>query len=285
MKTLIGRRDVAARLRQKRREVSVQRFLSVLLVLAIIALIPVTGFFVLARRENNTSADVTDGRKVLKKLSTASVDEVQAILTEREELAKSALAQKERDEAVEETIRKIQSGKLTYRKVLSDLYIAGDSLMDGLRAYNILDANHLVTEVSAMLGHLEKNFDKIVDMHPPILMLHYGLNGGPGDTVRGNFISKYKKIIERFKEELPNTRIVISLIFPVKSTKQGMEYIKEYNRDLKKMCVDEGIEYLDSSPVFKGHDEFYAGDGEHLQPKVYSENWLPYVIRALEITA
>lgn len=276
-----------------------QRFFTVLLVLAIIALIPFAGYLVLSHREKTAAPSsasletnresrgfhtLADGEKALKKLAAASVDEVQAILTEREELAKNALEEKERDDAVEDTIRRIQEGELTYRKVLSDLYVAGDSLMDGLRVYGILDSNHLVTQVSARLKHLEENFDKIVAMHPPILLLHYGLNYGTGEAQ--SFANRYKGLIERFQQALPNTRIIVSLIFPVASTKQSsMGYIKDNNKALKQMCADVGVEYLDASSVFKGHDEYYGKDGEHLQKYVYSDVWLPHVIRALEITA
>ncbi|MBQ5968968.1 MAG: SGNH/GDSL hydrolase family protein [Clostridia bacterium] len=280
-----------------------QRFITVMLALALVALIPFTGFLVLSHREKTAAPSsatleaareehrdekgthtLGDGEKALKKLATASVDDVQAVLKAREEQKKNELKEQERNDAVEETIRRIQNGELSYRKVLSDLYVVGDSLMDGLRVYDILDSNHLVTKVSARLNHLEENFDKIVAMRPPILLMHYGLNYGTGEAQ--SFANRYGNLIDRLKEALPNTRLIVSLVFPVASSKQaGMGYIKDNNKALKQMCAEKNVEYLDSAPVFKGHDEYYGKDGEHLQKFVYSDVWLPHVIRVLEITA
>ena len=50
------------------------------------------------------------------------------------------------------------------------------------------------------------------------------------------------------------------------------------------MSKELGVEYLDSSSVFKGHD-FYGADGIHLSYSFYYNYWLKFIMREMEIYA
>ena len=87
---------------------------------------------------------------------------------------------------------------------------------------------------------------------------------------------------------MPNTRVVVSLLFPVDRNKAtGAEFgrIDDYNRALREMCQNANVEALDSASVFQGHNEFYGADGIHLSASFYRNYWLVYLIRELEIGA
>lgn len=188
---------------------------------------------------------------------------------------------------VQQVLNDLKNGKTTYRKVFRNVYIVGDSLMNGLEAYGILNSNHLVTQVSASLYHLDGNVNKIVKMNPPVLVLHYGINMiAVGDKHLNNFISMYSRIIKDLKKSLPDTRIIISGLFPVDrniaSSKRFGE-IDRYNKALEKMCEELGVEYLNSASVLKAHPECYGGDGIHLSKAFYDKYWLRFLIKELEI--
>ena len=228
--------------------------------------------------------DVSKGYSVIESLSGFDVKKAESNVRQ---------AQKKRDdptgkaEKVRKVLNDLKKGKTTYRKVLRDVYIVGDSLMNGLEAYDILNSNHLITQVSASLYHLDSNVKKIVKMNPPVLILHYGINMiAVGDKYLDNFISMYTRIIKELKKSLPDTRIVISGLFPVDreiaSAKRFGE-IGDYNKALKSMCKDLQVEFLNSSSVLKSHPECYGSDGIHLSKAFYDKYWLRFLIKELEI--
>ena len=244
-------------------------------------------FFVLDSYKNESSPDVQKGVEALNKLDSIDSSSVQKKIDEIEAERLQFHEASNKSKTAENTIKKIESGKLTYRKVFSNVYFAGDSLMQGLEAYQILNSNHIFAEVSASLYHLEENFKKIVSAQPKILILHYGLNMIATDELHLNiFIDQYSKIIRKLKKSLPDTRIVVSLLFPVDTsvaTAARFKKINKYNSRLIKMCTDEKIECLNSSSVFNGHKDFYGADGIHLSASFYSKYWLKHIIRELEI--
>lgn len=264
--------------------------LSLLLIIAVTAgvIYNIPGVFA----RYGSKLEQTDGNNELQQgisyvelLQKRSSDDIQKKLDEVEKARAEAAEQDEIKMSVENSIKKIESGKLSYMKVFKDVYIAGDSLVHGLKEYDIINSSHLITEVSASLYHLESNYNKIVGLKPQILILHYGLNMAEGSQERCNaFISQYTGIIGRFKKDLPETRIIISQIFPIKKgadTYVKPEYITMYNKAIVKMCKKLGTETLDSSAVFKVKD-FYEDDGIHQKAGFY-HLWLKHIMREKEI--
>lgn len=184
---------------------------------------------------------------------------------------------------INETIKKIEKGTLSYRNVFKNVCVVGDSLMNGLEVYNILNSNNLVTQVSASLSHLEQNMSRVIAMNPRVLILHYGINMiGAKQYHLDHFIDTYTSQIKTLKKALPDTRIIVSLLFPVKTSvarAERFKYVDKYNTALVKMCKSLKVEYLDSAPVLKAHQECYGGDGIHLSKLFYSQYWLKFIIK------
>lgn len=182
---------------------------------------------------------------------------------------------------IEQTLEQLKKGEISLRHIFADTFFAGDSLMNGLEIYGVLDANNLATQVSATLYHLSDNISRIVAANPAELILHYGINMISTESNQlKSFISDYEDIIEELKNKLDGTRIIISGIFPVDTTiatDASFKLIDEYNEALKKMCEEAGVEFLDSKNAFEGVD-YYGGDGIHLSSEFYSEVWLPFVV-------
>lgn len=255
------------------------------IIIALMCIYPIFNIMGLSKNEKEkANDDVSKGNEIIESLSDFDVKKAEKNVRDAQKKRNDPSANANKIKTI---LSQLKSGKTTYRKVFRNVYIVGDSLMNGLEAYDILNSNHLITQVSASLYHLDDNVSKIVKMNPPILILHYGINMiATGDAFRGNFIKMYTRIIKELKKSLPDTRIIISGIFPVDrsvATAKRFGEVANYNKALKTMCKDLGVEFLDSSSVLKAHPECYGGDGIHLSKAFYSEYWLKFLIKELEI--
>lgn len=259
------------------------------LVLLIILAYPLYNIIASGSDKSMPSANVSKGAFVLESYAGLSVEKADQKVRAAQKKREDVLNRLSANKLVEKQIRLLDKGKLSYRKVFENVYFAGDSLMNGLEAYNILNSKHLFTQVSASLYHLEGVTGTLVSIRPQVLILHYGLNMiGDRQYHVDSFISQYTKDIKVLRKKLPDTRIIVSLLFPVDTsvaTAKRFKYVSRYNDRLVRMCKELGVEYLDSTPVFKGHNEFYGADGIHLSASFYSKYWLKYIMREMEIYA
>ena len=257
----------------------------ILILVAVLSVYPVFNIVGLARDSVvPDETDLSEGRNIIETLVGFDVKKAQKNVTSAEKKRNERL---EGYKSVNQILKNLDSGKTTYRKVFKNVYIVGDSLMNGLEAYNILNSNHLITQVSASLYHLDGNVRKIIKINPPVLILHYGVNMIATDKkYLNNYIAMYTDIIEELQAALPDTRIIVSGIFPVdrdiaKAKRFGK--IDEYNKSLKEMCRKLKVEYMDSSSVLKAHPECYGSDGIHLSKAFYEKYWLRFIIKEMVI--
>ena len=265
-----------------------KKIIAAFVVLAVIAVYPTTNFFIIKSKKNTTTEDTSAGVSVLDSYAAVSVEKADKSVAEAKKKQEEILADEAIKGLIEKDIKYIKAGKLSYRKVFSNVYFAGDSLMEGLEAYSILNSNHIFAKVSASLSHLESVMPNIISVRPETLILHYGLNMiGDQQYHVDSFISQYTKDIQKLQKKLPDTRIIVSLLFPVDTsvaTANRFKYVSRYNSRLIQMSKELGVEYLDSSSVFVGHD-FYGADGIHLSYSFYHDYWLKFIMREMEIYA
>lgn len=260
-----------------------------LFLIVILALYPVRNFVSItagANAEKTTvKSEQTDGEQALIELSQYNIDKAQSNLKKANSQRASSSSPTKAEIAM--VLKQLSEGKTSYRKVLKDVYIVGDSLMNGLEAYNILNTNHLITQVSASLYHLKGNVNKIIKLKPPVLILHYGVNMiSTNKKQLNNFITMYTGLIKQIQKGSPDTRIIISGLFPVdRDVARAKRFAKidTYNEALQKMCKKLDVEFMDSSSVLKKHSECYGGDGIHLSKAFYERYWLRFVIKEMEI--
>lgn len=224
--------------------------------------------------------ETESGSSLIESLESRDAKQVQNKIDKAKKKREEESRAQDAYQALQETIDKIENGELSYIKAFRNVYIAGDSLAHGLKEYNIINSSHLITQVSASLYHLQEKYNTIVGLNPPVLILHYGLNMAEDSQARRDaFINQYTKIIKSLKKDLPNTRIIISQIFPLKKGADTLvtnESINKYNKAIVKMCKSLGVETLDSKPVFKIKD-CYAYDGIHQSAEFY-RLWLKYIM-------
>ncbi len=197
--------------------------------------------------------------------------------------AKKELAEYKESDRINAILESVDKDELSYRSIFKNTFIAGDSLMNSLELYNILNTNNLCTQVSASLYHLSDNLPAIISARPDILILHYGLNLIDGSAHQPeSFISFYTGLLSQLKDALPDTRIIVSSIFCVdtdKATAKRFQRIEEYNKALRDMCKKNGVEFLDNTPLFKDAVGYYAYDGIHLKKEFYEKVWLRYIVK------
>ena len=236
---------------------------------------------------NKTHAEKPD-TSVFEKLSAFRAADVEKIIREAEIERQKNISEDKQKKKIEDTLKNLKKGKTSLRKVFSDTMFVGDSLINGLEVYDILNNDLLITEVSATLSHLESNIGKITAANPKELILHYGLNMLWADETGTQwFIDDYTELVLELKSALPYTRIIVSSIFPVDEeivTDEIFTHIPRHNKALEKMCKDTGVEFLDSTELVESDEEYYGPDGIHFVAKFYSEKWLPFIVENKGIT-
>ncbi len=177
-------------------------------------------------------------------------------------------------------ILEIQDGN--FRAAFDDIIIAGDSIVEAISAYGILDDDQVLAEIGAHTWHLSKVTDQIVSSNPKYLILHYGENELDELEMAPYFIGRYRDCIETLKEELPDTVIFVDSIFPVQEKAYNSEpytvNIPYYNELIREMADDLDVIYIDYDPFWEALEtDYYEPDGIHPVMSFYTEEYLPYV--------
>ena len=253
-----------------------------LITAAIIVIYPLCSMITVSVSGKKASCDTQSGISVVEELDKQSVDDAQAQINKTIKKRQADASSAEVQKAIAKSIKQIKSGKKSYRQVFDNVYFMGDSLMEGLHAYNILNPSRLTTQVSASLSHLEQHMNSVINARPPVLIIHYGLNAiSTSDAQIDAFVQRYAADIRKMKKALPQTRFIISLLFPINTNKAGAPRFKavgKFNNALKKMCKSLSVEYLDSSALINANKQYYEPDGIHMKYGFYG-NWLEFIMK------
>lgn len=146
--------------------------------------------------------------------------------------------------------------------------VAGDSMAEGLTAYQILDESNVVWHRGRRIDNMNKDLEKIKELNPNYLFLTYGSNDLELWTGRtASFINAYNKTINMLKSELPGVTIIINSILPASTKKtnndQAFAYQEEFNNALKELANSLGIPFLENSPYLLNKEKPYSSDGVH----------------------
>ncbi len=173
--------------------------------------------------------------------------------------------------------------KVTFKN--KNAYVIGDSMVEGLTAYNVLDEEHAVFHRGRRIDNMEKDLPKLSNQSPSYLFLSYGSNDLELWTGRVNsFIAAYRKKLNYLKEKLPNTTIVINSILPVSkkavNKSSAFSYQELFNNELKKLANELNITFLENSVYLNEKEKPYSSDGIH--PKAfYYTLWAKHMVSYL----
>ena len=153
--------------------------------------------------------------------------------------------------------------------------VAGDSMAEGLTAYEVLDDENVVWYRGRRIDNMNKDMDKIVSYQPNYLFLTYGSNDlelWVGNV--SSFINSYRNTLSYIKNTLPNTKIIINSILPVSeealSKNNAYSYQELFNNELKKLAEEENISFLENSSFLYERENPFSTDGVHPKGFYYS---------------
>lgn len=229
----------------------------------------IIGIIVVAVRMVHLRVDPTEGEKRLKELAKANVQEVDAKIQKLE---------KEERQASEEWQNR------SYNEKFTNCLILGDSISQGLYAYEHLDPALVNAQkgVGVMFpddtgfGAVE---DQVIAASPQKLFIALGMN----DTISADadadvFAEAYQVMLDKFKKGLPDTQIYVNSILPVAQAAIQNDArfgcVPDFNAKLKELCEREEIEFIDNTELVK--DEYYEADGIHMSSAYYPE-WLDHM--------
>ena len=89
-----------------------------------------------------------------------------------------------------------------YKAAFKDIYICGDSLMQAICGYDILDYKHVTAAVGVNSSHIDDNLPYIVALKPKYLILHYGSNTIGSQDAADKFIEDYKACLNVEEEAI-----------------------------------------------------------------------------------
>lgn len=188
---------------------------------------------------------------------------------------------------IEKQINKIQISyygidkdfhKIDYNNIFKKCVIMGDSQVEGLAVYNFLNSNSIIAKKGSNLVNSKSNCQILKSIKPSKVFMLYGLNDMIiyKDNV-DEFIKNHKSLVIEVKKSLPKSEIFINSILPVqeqvKDKNPIYKNINKYNKELKKMCSELNITFIDTSNLFLNNDELHEKDGIHLKPLFYPA-WL-----------
>lgn len=174
----------------------------------------------------------------------------------------------------------------------------GDSNTNGLRLHELLPGGYNTAQVwTPMSGTLTLSrwdIDKIVypetwtEMDvteamalkkPEYLIINLGMNG-VSFMDEEYFTETYAAMAEALASASPDTKIILSSIYPIADGYLGKDLTNEKidaaNSWILKIAEDEGLRYLDVQSILKGPDgdlpeEYHDGNGFHLTAGKYQD--------------
>lgn len=224
----------------------------------------------LHRRSVNEAA-VAEGMAALQTLSARSVSEIEESIKQDRRAVKQA-----------SFLQSIEEETLSIAEAYEDSVICGDSRSVGIVLYGVLDDSHVLADIGASITKLQNDADKLETMNPTFLFLCYGLNDilNYGNGNADAFVKDYKAIIRDLQKRLPSTQICVDSILPVlDGATVQQSAIEAYNKKLKQMCSELGVQYIDSTILLRDENnepintEYYEPDNEHFT-RAFLEPWL-----------
>ena len=171
--------------------------------------------------------------------------------------------------------RKCESGHVVF---------IGDSITDSCdldKFYPGLDAYNRGIAGDVTGGVLNRMKVSAYDLKPSLIVLLIGTN----DYQRipphknENILQNYRKILTKFKENLPDTPVIVQSVYPIadvnfhKHYKYGHGHIKDLNAGIKALADEFGYIYADVYSLLVDGDEemdmAYSNDGLHPNEKGY----------------
>lgn len=149
----------------------------------------------------------------------------------------------------------------------SDAVFLGDSIIEGIVEYRLLDEQHVVAARGRRTDNSDEDIATAAALAPQQIFLLYGMNDLAycrGDAQR--FREQYQVLLDEVKEKLPSADIYVMAILPIQETaiqeNEVYQHYQEFNLALSELCKEEGIHFLDHGDLLTSSKD-YEVDGIH----------------------
>lgn len=155
----------------------------------------------------------------------------------------------------------------------SDAVFIGDSIIEAIQVYDLLEEDHVVAARGRRSDNCEEDIAIAASLAPKQLFMLYGMNDLEycrGDEER--FAKQYREVLAQVKEKLPNTDIYVLSILPIQPIAiQEVSVYANYpafNEALERVCEEEAIPFLDFGSILTSKED-YEFDGIHPKYSFY----------------
>lgn len=137
---------------------------------------------------------------------------------------------------------------------------------------NILGNDTPAYEQAGKPTGMERLEKDVISHNPDMVLIAYGLNDSRGGTPLKKFITEYQRMIDRIKDSLSATVVVLNLFYMHECFYQMCEgwdhsnyqITEEYNREIRRLAEQNGLIYADVYRTVKGVD--WAVSEDHIHP-------------------
>lgn len=153
--------------------------------------------------------------------------------------------------------------------------LIGDSITEGFASNAILPRESVIAGAGSTAGLIYDDIDALTEKKPDNIFIMLGSCDVlmPVDNPKELFRNDLTKLINKIKEETPDSKIYLQSITPVTQDvlKEEPRYkgIEEYNQILMQLSDKLSVNYVDIGTLAKENPDLYAEDGIHFKAEFY----------------
>ncbi|MCL2864631.1 MAG: GDSL-type esterase/lipase family protein [Lachnospiraceae bacterium] len=206
-------------------------------------------------------ADITEGLALIMQVESADINAIES-----------------RIQRLEEQDRQMgngaENGDISLKEFFDGNVVLGDSIAEGLLAYDVLNPSSVVATTGARLSDIGNQLRQLQELNPRIIYLALGMNDLSGGMLTNDqILASYAEVIDKVRTALPETVIIVNAIFPVRAdvlAEQAVfERIPALNEGLQDLAYRRQIAFLDNSHMVRA--DLYEEDGIHFVPAFYQQ--------------
>ncbi len=145
-----------------------------------------------------------------------------------------------------------------------------------------------VTNLGVSGDKVQSLIDRIEDLYaekPTKLFIMVGVNDILSGFDTKDVIADWRTLLELIEEHLPDCRVYVQSVLPVSRDYPNSSEIIRFNADLKALCDERGLDYIDLFPLYRDKSGYlmngFTKDGLHLTPEAYGL-WVEEIRKLVE---
>ncbi|MBQ6421856.1 MAG: hypothetical protein IJK02_12360 [Clostridia bacterium] len=215
------------------------------------------------------------GANYLANVAALDAGEVDELIYRRREEKVQQQAEEERNAALNEQLRQLETEDAEIWAKFGDAVILGDSRAVGFSYFHFLDRSRVLADESTTIRNISEWLPAIRTLNPSYVYICYGINDtGIGYWTTGEeYAAEFEDILKTVEDAAPHAKIIVSSILP--TTERALAQNPVWNRmpdfceKTKAMCEKNGYVFAENDALVKSHPEMYSTDGIHFLSSFY----------------